>query len=79
MAEQKKKESEPIIPGFFAVLISWDEKRESYRVDLGDLGPYEVIGLLEHALDELREQVPPLSWVGLPDLDDEDVGEENDG
>lgn len=75
MPEQKKKESElDPTPGFYAVLISWDSKREQYRVDLGDLGPYEAVGLLEQALDELRDQVPPLSWVG-----DEEEEEEEDG
>lgn len=71
--EQKKKKDEvDPIPGFYAVLISFDEKSGGYRVDVGDLGPYEAIGLLEHALDDLREQVPPLSWVGWPDVDDDE-------
>jgi hypothetical protein len=79
MPEKKKKEPElDPIPGFYAFLISWDEKKERYRVDVGDLGPYEAIGLLEHALYELRDQVPPLSWVGLPDIEDEDSEEEEE-
>lgn len=63
-------ETKEELPGFYAILFLWDEKKDCYRVDVGDLGPYEVIGLLEHALAEVREQLPPLSWVGWPDADE---------